>query len=321
LIDPTLSNAVIYACLYAMMCVGLTMTYLTTKVPNFAYTDFVVLAIFSSATVFVLGNFSSPYLTIPVALVVGAGLSVLMYLLVIKPLTKRGASIVVLMISTLAVDVILSAFLGAFFIDYVGSAYARTLANKGYYLFQLNQLPDFEIFGISGILLVAPAVLVFMILFLNFLLTKTKFGVAMRASIENPNLAKVLGINVERVYLVSWFIAGALAGVGGGLYAIQSPTPTSTSSYIIVDIFAGSVLGGIFSLYGAIAGGLIVGFSEVYLLREITLYVENTFGFAAVGQVAAFEKGIPLAIMIITLLFIPKGLASVDWRAFLRRFR
>ncbi len=304
-----------------MMCVGLTVTYLTTKVPNFAHTDFVVMAIFSSATVFILGDLASPYLSLPVAVVIGGGVAVSMYLAVLKPLTKRGANIVVLMIATLAVDLVLTAVIGAVFIDYFQSTYARTLANKGYYLYALNQLPDVTIFGVRGIIIIAPVALVGVVLFLHFLLNRTRFGVAMRASIENPNLARVLGINVDRVYLVSWFIAGALAGLGGGLYSIQSPTPPATASYIIVDIFAGSVLGGIFSIYGAIAGGLIVGFGETYLLRVMTVYANNTFGYAAGAQLSAFQKGIPLAIMIVTLLVIPKGLASIDWRKLLRRFR
>jgi branched-chain amino acid transport system permease protein len=301
------------------MCVGLTLTYMTTKVPNFAHTDFVVLAIFSMATTFVLGNFASPYLTLPVAVAVGGGVAGLMYLLVIKPLTKRGANIVVLMISTLAVDIVLTAFLGAFFLDYIQKTFARVLANKGYFLFLLNQLPDFRIFGERGILVVAPLALAALAVSLYFLLNRTKFGVAMRAAIENPNLARVLGINVDRVYLVSWCIAGGIAGLGGGLYSIQSPTPPPTASFIIVDVFAGSVLGGIYSIYGAIAGGIIVGVSETYLMRVLSIYVNNAFGFAAGAQLNAFQKGIPLAILIIALLVVPRGLASVDWRKLVRR--
>jgi branched-chain amino acid transport system permease protein len=302
-----------------MMCVGLTVTYMTTKVPNFAHTDFAVLGIFSSATVFILGSVASPYLTVPVAVLVGAVTAIVMYVLVLKPLTKRGANLVVLMIATLAVDIILTALIGAVFVDYVGTVYGKVLANKGYYIFALNQLPDFELFGEKGILFVAPSVLAILTAGLYYLLNKTSFGIAMRASIENPNLARVLGINVDRVYLVSWLLAGALAGLGGGLYAIQSPIPQAASSFLIVDIFAGSVLGGIGSIYGGIAGGLIVGISETYVLRLLTVFANNTWGFAAGAQLDAFQKGIPLGIMILTLMVLPKGLASVDWRTLPRR--
>jgi len=319
LLDPTISNAIVYGCLYAMMCVGLTLTYLTTKVPNFAHSDFVVIAIFSSASAFIFGDFSSPYFAVPVAFLVGGATAVIMYLLVLKPLTKRGANIVVLMIATLAVDTIMTGFIGAFFFDYLSKVYAKFLGDKGYYLFDLNQLPDFHVFGVSGILIVAPAALVVMTVTLSYLLYRTRFGVAMRAAIENPNLARILGSNVERVYVVSWFVAGALAGLGGGLYAIQSPSPPATSSYIIVDIFAGAVLGGLGSLYGGIIGGFIVGFSETYVIRVLTQFVNATYGYAAGSQITTFQKGVPLAIMIITLLVIPKGLTSVNWRRLFRR--
>ena len=302
------------------MCVGLTLTYMTTKVPNFAHSDFVVIAIFSSASAFIFGDLASPYLALPVALLSGGAVAVVIYLTVLKPLTKRGANIVVLMIATLAVDIVLTAFIAAFFFDFLGKTYAKLLADKGYYLFDLNQLPDITIFGVRGIIIVAPLALILTTVALVLLLTRTRFGVAMRAAIENPNLARILGINVERVYIVSWFIAGALAGIGGGLYAIQSPSPPATSSYIIVDVFSGVVLGGIGSIYGGIVGGLIVGFSETYGIRLLTQFADNTWGYAAGSQLATFQKGIPLAIMIITLLVIPKGLTSVDWRKLLKRF-
>lgn len=321
LVDPAILNGIVYGCLYGIMCVGLTLTYMTTKVPNFAHSDFVVIAIFSSASAFIFGNMASPYFALPVAAVAGGAVAVVVYLLVLKPLTRRGANIVVLMIATLAVDIVLNAFVAAFFFDFLGKTYAKVLADKGYYLFNLNQLPDFQAFGQRGILIVAPLALIGTTIFLVLLLNKTRFGVAMRAAIENPNLARILGINVERVYLVSWFIAGALAGIGGGLYAIQSPSPPATSSYIIVDVFSGVVLGGIGSIYGGIVGGLIVGFSETYAIRLLTQFADTYWGYAAGSQLATFQKGIPLAIMIITLLVIPKGLTSVDWRRLLRRFR
>jgi len=316
-LDPTLSNSIIYGCIYALMCVGLTLTYMTTKVPNFAHANFVVFAIFSGATAFIFGGFSSPYMTVPVAALAGAVVATLLYLLVLNPLTKRGANIVVLMIATLAAGIVFDAAVAAIFISYIGKTYAKFLSDKGYYLFNLNQLPDFRAFGEPGILFVAPAAMILVTIGIVLLL-RTRFGIAMRAAIENPNLARILGINVERVYLISWFIAGLLAGIGGGLFSIQSPSPPSTSSNIIVDIFSGVVLGGIGSIYGGIIGGFIVGFSETYGIRLLTVFADNTWGYQVGSQLTAFQKGIPLAIMIITLLVIPQGLTSLNWRKILR---
>lgn len=308
------------------MCVGLTLTYMTTKVPNFAHSNFVVVAIFTGTVAFIFGGFASSYESIPIALLAGGTIAVVMYLLVLKPLIARGANIVVLMIATFAVSIILDAFVAATFLTYIQDVNARFLANHGFYLYDLNQLPDVlpngasDILGIKPIFVLAPIAIVLVTVSIVALL-RTRFGIAMRASIENPNLAKVLGINVDRVYLASWFISGALAGVGGALYAIQAPAVPNTSSNIIVDIFAGVVLGGLGSIYGGIIGGFIVGFSETYVISELTNFVDANFGYGAGSIVTTFQKGVPLAIMIIALLVIPKGLTSVDWRKYLRRLR
>jgi branched-chain amino acid transport system permease protein len=301
-----------------MMCVGLTVTYLTTKVPNFAHADFVVSGIYASSVAYILWDASSPYMTVPLSFLVGGFVAVVVYLLVLRPLIRRGSSLVVLMISTLAVGIIFDGVV-LLFIEYVTNVYGRLLRDKGYTLYTLYSLPDFRIFDENGLLFVAPIVLILMTVGMYFLLTRTKFGVAMRASIENANLAKTVGINVDRVYLVSWFIAGGLAGFAGGFYAIFTTTPQEFSTLLIVDIFAGSVLGGIGSVYGGIVGGLIVGDSEIYLTGFFTQLVTSLFGSAAGSQVLDFQKGIPLAILIIALLFAPQGLVSVRWRKLLWR--
>src|SRR5579872_2608138 len=243
MLDPTISNSIIYGSLVGLMCVGLTATYLTTKVPNFAVGDFVVVGIYSSSAAYILWGVASPYLTVPLSVIFGGAVAVIMYLFVLRPLIRRGSSLVVLMIATLAVDII---FLGVFelFADYMGSKYGRILNDKGYggQFYNLQQLPDAKIFGNPALLVVAPIMLLVTTFGLYFLFTRSKFGVAMRAAIENANLAKTVGINVEIVYIVSWFIAGALAGLAGGLTAIWTGTPENQSSLIIVDIFAGSVL-------------------------------------------------------------------------------
>jgi len=321
MIDPTVSNSIIYGSLVGLMCVGLTVTYLTTKVPNFAVGDFVVVGTYASAAPYILWDVQSPYFTIPMGILFGGITAVAMYLIVLRPLIRRGSSLVVLMIATLAVDII---FTGIFelFVGYMGSKYGRILNNKGYggQFYVLGQLKDFQILGNSGLLVVAPIALLILSAGLYLLLTKSKFGVAMRAAIENSNLARTVGINVERVNLVSWFLAGGIAGLAGGLIAIWTATPEGNSSLIIVDIFAGSVLGGLGSIYGAIIGGLIIGASETYLASALSGLFSQFFGASVGSQVLEFQKGIPLAIMIVVLLVAPHGLTGVSWKRVGKRF-
>jgi branched-chain amino acid transport system permease protein len=285
------------------MAVGLTLTYLTTKVPNFAYGSFVTIGSYTSFSVFRI-NHVSPYFAVPLAFLLGALVSVGMYLGVLRTLARRGSSLVALMISTLAIDI---AFVGIFGIysDYIGSRYGIENTKNFFRL-----LADFSLFGLPGVFYVTPISLAMITIALFLFLTKTKFGIAMRASVESPSLARVLGIDVERAYVFAWFLAGGFAATAGSLSALWLQGGTTFGSGLIVEIFAASVLGGLASIYGAALGGLIIGATEILLTQA---------GIAVFGSwISIYQKGFPLLIMVITLLLFPRGLVSIDWRRILR---
>lgn len=348
------------------MAMGLTLTYMTTKVPNFAYGSFVTIGLYVAYQLSTV-NHINPYYSSPIAFVIGGLTSVLMYVGVLRPLARRGTPLIGLMIATFGIDI---GFIGIFgiYTDYLSTTYhLGTEVKQFYYVpgdFSVN------IFGqnIQGIVFTAPAMLAVVTLFIYLLFTRTKFGVAMRASVENASLAKVLGINVERVNVVSWMIAGGFAGLAGCIYVLALPGGTDTGSNLIVEIFAASILGGLTSIFGAVLGGLAIGGSE----DIITNMLSQGFGFVGVGIIAVllavigvnvarrrgrgaligggllvligvymvvematgfssdffvgglvngyesaaipFEKGVPLIIMIVTLLVLPKGLVSLRLR-------
>lgn len=362
LVPAFLLSAVVYGTFFALMAMGLTLTYLTTKVPNFAYGSFVTIGLYTAYQLSTL-NHISPYASSLLAFVVSGLTSVLMYIGVLRPLARRGTPLVGLMIATFGVDI---GFIGIFgiYTDLLQYNYKLVDAKQFYYLpgdFSLN------IFGqqVQGVVFTAPAFLALIAVAIYLLFTKTRFGIAMRASVENASLARVLGINVERVYVVSWMLAGGFAGMAGSLYTLALPGGTSTGSDLIVEIFASSILGGLSSIFGAIVGGLVIGGSEdivtaelsqgfgyvgtsviaalliilgVYLLRRrkrstmvggvllallgayavfemVTGFSTDFFVSGLVNgfQSAAipFQKGVPLLIMVITLLVLPKGLISI----------
>jgi len=128
----------------------------------------------------------------------------------------------------------------------------------------------------------------------HVLLQYTKFGKAMRAMSDNEDLARVTGIPTERVVTHTWLIGGALTGAAGFLLALEQGFLELTLGWdILLVIFAAVILGGIGSIYGAIAGGLTIGVvsqvSIVWIPAEFT-------------QVAAF------VIMITVLLVRPSGI-------------
>src|SRR5881409_2758157 len=103
MVVPYFNSAVVYASLFAFMAIGLTLTYLTTKVPNFAYGSFVTIGIYTSYTLYRTSGIN-PYGSIAVAFLLGALSSVAMYLGILRTLARRGSSLVALMIATFAVD-------------------------------------------------------------------------------------------------------------------------------------------------------------------------------------------------------------------------
>jgi branched-chain amino acid transport system permease protein len=250
------------------MAIGLTWTYMTTKVPNFAYGDFVTAGVYIVYTLFKLYGIS-PYAGSIVAFIVAALGSVGMYMGVIRPLAKRGSSIVSLMVATFGVDIALTGVFGMY-TDYLTRTYRLSDAKQ---FFPLQA--DWIFAGEQGIVYVAPVLLALVGIGIFLLFTRTKFGIAMRASVENTALARVLGIDVERVNVLSWLLAGGFAGLAGALYALWLPGGTSTGSDIIVEIFAASILGGLSSIFGAIVGGVIIGGGEILG----TTYLELGFGY------------------------------------------
>ncbi len=299
MVEAFVIDAVVLASLYALMSIGLTLTYMTTKVPNFAHGTFITVGAYVALS---LDTFEklNPYSAALLSFLLGGAAAVVMYRLVLKPMSKRGASTVTLMIATLAIDIL---FVGIFGIysDYL----TRVLAVHNSKLFTLIS-SDFTLAGARGVVLVAPLLLLFVAVVIHLALSRTKFGVAMRAVVENPSLAGVLGINVNLIYLASWFIAGGLAGAAGSIMMVRFPGSPDVGSRLIVIIFACSVVGGFASIYGAILGGMIIGGSQIL----VTVYASDLLG----QWVTAYAYGVPLIIMILTLLLVPRGITSLHWR-------
>lgn len=298
-----LSRAIIFSSLLTLLSIGLTLTYLTTKVPNFAHGSFATVGAYITLTVVKLWN-ANPYYSIFLGLVVCGLTALVQYSIVFRPLMRRGATVVGLMITTLAMEFILMAVLNIY-ADYLTRVFK---IRSRYFLFSAY---DVKIAGQRGLLLVAPSLVAITFVLLYLALTRTRFGVAMRAAIENSSLASVVGINVNLVYAVSWFIAGALGGLSGTLLPLWFPGNPDMGTLLIVSIFAASTVGGVYRIYGAVLGGFLIGLAEILG----TSYLATLVG----AWVIPYRPLIPLVAIAVTLLVLPRGLAGVDRRALGRR--
>jgi len=306
IVDPLLRDVTIFTSFLVLVSVGITLTYLTSKVPNFTQGTFVTFGVYVSLTVAKVWA-SSPYLASILAFLLTGFASYLVYKFALAPQIKRNAPSTALIMTTVAIDTL---FIGIFnsYADYLQLELGITSR-----LFLLKNF-DFVMFGENGILFVAPALVAILVVTLHLLLTRTRFGIAMRAAVVHPALASVLGVNVQVVYATSWFTAGGLAGAAGALFPLWfQSSPNIAFSSLLISGFAASILGGLLNIYGAFLGGVIMGVAEILG----TVFLGDVVGTWIIG----YRLAIPLTIMVVTLLIIPQGIMNVSWRTLMRRLK
>ena len=302
-LDPIFSDAIIFASLLALLSIGLTLTYLTTRVPNFAHASFATIGVYTALVTTRVWD-STPYIAIPIAFVISGVVAVALYTFILKPLIRKGASQAIQMVATLAFDLIVIALLNIF-ADYIVKTYQVTSRE-----FTLRSY-DVEFMGLPLIVFAAPITIAVLAITLHIVLKKTKFGIAMRAATENSDLSGIVGINVKLIFGVAWLLGGGIAGIAGALMSLWFQGDPSLGPQLIPSVFAASIVGGFFSIYGAIAGGLLVGLTEVLGTR----FLAGEFG----SWLIAYRPLIPLVFIVVTLLLAPRGLAGINWSR-LRRY-
>lgn len=303
MLDPIFRGAIIFSSLLTLSSLGLTLTYQTTKIPNFAHGTFAAVGAYVSLTA-VMAWRGNPYQSLVLAFAICGTVALGQYLMVFKPLMRRGATTIGLMITTLAIEFVLLGVLNIY-ADYL----SKVLKWRSRYFLLASY--DLEVADQRGLLFVAPTLAAAVVTTLYFVLTKTKFGVAMRAAIEDPALASVVGVNVNSVYAVSWFVAGGLAGLSGALFPLWFPGNPDMGGKLIVSTFAASIVGGLYSIYGAVLGGFLIGLAEILG----TDYLSSWLG----AWIIPYRPLIPLVAITSSLLLAPRGLTAVDWRGRLRR--
>ena len=123
----------------------------------------------------------------------------------------------------------------------------------------------------------------------------TRLGKAMRAVADNPDLARLKGIDPQRLSNLATFIGMGLAGIGGALLAVDTSVDPSTGSRLLLIVFAASVLGGLTSLPGAVLGALLIG-----ILSDVSLTVISP----------VYQSATAFITILLVLLVRPNGLLA-----------
>ncbi|MEL9914717.1 MAG: branched-chain amino acid ABC transporter permease [Thermoplasmatales archaeon] len=296
----TIEQALVYSFILSLLGIGITLLYRTTKVPNFAHASFTTAGAYAVYSVtMTLGL--NPYLYgFPTAFLIGALMAVILFL-ILEPLRRRKATIQMLMIATLAYDILMFGILNVY-ADILQASYkipSRTVTLRRF---------DFTVADLRGVFVISFILLLLSVTILYLILSKTSIGISLRASMENQALAESIGIDTRVTLLISWAIAGGLAGLGGGTLAMWTQIDPSVGMFLVASMFCASIVGGLEEIYGAILGGLLLGFVELIGI-EILAKVIGTW-------IVPYRPAIPLLILFLTLLLSPMGLVEPARKAF-----
>jgi branched-chain amino acid transport system permease protein len=267
--------------IYALVAIGFTLLWQTSQTINFAQGEFVMLPAF-----FMLGAMRAldvPFWgAVAIGIIVSAiVLGVAFKRLLVDPMLRHG--VLPLAIATMA----LALFLKESVKDFYG-AEAQPFP-------PLAAATNVTIFGaaIAVQSLVVVALAVAAVVTLQLFLTRTKTGRRMQATAQNPTVARILGIPVERMIMLAFVINAALAALASALVTPIYLAKFSNGEYLGTAAFIAAIIGGFNQVRGAIAGGLLLG------------VIDN---IAAAYLSAQYRAAIPLVLLIVVILFRPQGL-------------
>lgn len=263
-----LLNGVMTGTLLAVPAIGFTAIFAVLRFPDFAVAAYATTGAF--AAWLINTTLGAPVLpSLVVAFLVAGAVGVAAEETTLKRL--RGAGALTVAIASIALNLVLE--------NLIRFGFGNDL--RGY---DLPIAPDLRFAGLRvgpqqiESLVLAVAIMAAVFLFL----ARTRFGKAMRAVADNPDLARLKAIDPAVVAVVTVFLGAGLAGVGGVLIGLDTSIDPLTGYRVLLSVFAAAVLGGLGSIPGAVAGALALGIAEELALLVVPATYRTAVGFAAI---------------------------------------
>ena len=294
------ANGAVLGAIIALGAIGLTLIYGILNFANIAHGDYMTLGayltlfIVSGALAAVgvegtgfLGVFTFGYpvlLALPVAAAAVAAAAIALDALIYRRLRDRGVNAVVLAMASLGVAIALR---GLVQIVWSGDAQRLPRESKSVYHLPMDVRihPDAVFVAVVAVALVTAVYLI---------LTRTKMGKAMRATADNPQLARVSGIDTRRVIRWTWAMGASMAATAGVLLAVYQAQMLPIMGWrFLIPLFAAAILGGIGNPYGALVGAFAIGVAS-----EVSTQWINP----------SYKPAVAFAILIAMLLARPRGI-------------
>lgn len=280
--------------IYALVALGYTLVYGVLRLINFAHSEIFMIGTFATVAVINAYALQNPLTGVGlllflilagiVAAAASGGSAVILERIAYRPLRRKGSTQLAALISAIGASLFLQQLFSLFFPDVVivDRVMVKTnLASIGEGVIRADKL------------LVFVGALAMMVI-LDRLVNGTRFGRAIRATAQSPDDATLMGVDIDRVIMITFLLGGAMAGIGGLLYVTFFEATTYFVGFVLgIKAFTAAVLGGIGNLRGALLGGLTLG-----LIEE---YGASIFG-------AQWKDVIAFSVLVLVLMFRPTGI-------------
>ena len=296
-----LVNGISVGSIIALSAVGLTLTYGILRLSNFAHGDFMTMGAYFTFLFNALGV--NIWVSMVLSAIATVGAALIGEKLLWEPMRKKRATSTTLIIMSIGLALFIRN--GIIFIWGGGN--------------QRYNLPVSRALSFGAITIPFNKILVIILAIaamaaLHYLLQNTKIGKAMRAVADDLDLARVTGINVDRVVIWTWVISASLTALGGSMLGLVEAVRPNMGWFLILPLFASVILGGIGNPYGAIAGGLVIGIAQEVGagLNDLLAPLASNPLIRWLIDIQVFtpqyKLGFALLIMVLVLLFRPQGL-------------
>ena len=278
------------ASVLAIAAVGLSLQFGITNYINFAYGDFMALGAYLAYYF----NAEALHINVWIAMVIGSlimgVLAVVLNRFLLSPFARRFSKSFYVLIVTFGLSLIM-----------LNLVYSIWGPNNRTYNMKLEVYKHIGPFLLNKDQIIVMIISVVLMLAIHLMLKTTRLGKSMRAMSDNTTLAMTSGIDTKMITTITWFLSGTLAGIAGTVLGITESqiTPASGELFLFV-IFAAVIVGGVGSIYGAMAGAVLIGLST-----EISAAYINP----------AYKLDVAFVILILTLLFRPNGLFARPGKA------
>ena len=306
ILPQVLLDGIVLGFMYALIALGYTMVYGVLEFINFAHSEIFVLGAFVGVEVLLLLQSAGLLATLNPA--------VILLLVIVTGMTISGLAAMTLeriayrpLMGGPRLVALISAIGASFFLQ-DGLRLFESLWRNTFYLnypsvdFLDRNLPISAtlVIPVKSLLVIVTAILT--LLGLHFFVNRTRMGMAIRAVAQDPDTASLMGVPVNRVIALTFFVGGALGGLAGVLFGIHYSLVNPYSGFIPgMKAFTAAVLGGIGNIPGAMVGGMLLGLLEAFAASYLSILTDGAFG-------AEYKDVVAFVVLIVILIFRPKGL-------------